>query len=184
MARGDQRPRRPDQRGQFPLVRNGGYGGKRPWRASPKCPSALRTCTKGITSTSPCCGRCGTTSPWAPAPPPSAPARPTPGARSSPSCTSTTHKRCQGTAQPSPAKPGGGFFVGGPGPLSTWGGGTTPPLRKPWATALWCRGSSPFCLRRRCSPSSSARPCGSWRNRGPAPSKGAGGDCGFAGEGV
>ena len=123
MARGDQRPRRPDQRGQFPLVRNGGYGGKRPWRASPKCPSALRTCTKGITSTSPCCGRWRTTSPWAPAPPPSAPARPAPGARSSPSCTSTTHKRCQGTAQPSPAKPGGGFFVGGPGPLSTWGGG-------------------------------------------------------------
>ncbi len=80
--------------------------------------------------------------------------------------------------------PEGAFFVGGPGPLSTWGGGTTPPLRKPWAAALWCRGPSPFCLRRRCSPSSSARPCGSWRNRGPAPSKGAGGDCGFAGEGV
>ena len=34
-------------------MRNGGYGGKRPWRASPKCPSALPTCTKEITSTSP-----------------------------------------------------------------------------------------------------------------------------------
>ena len=159
-------------------------GGSAPGGRARSARQLYRRARRRLLLPAPRCGRWRTISLRAPAPPPSAPARPAPGARSSPSCTSTTHKRRQGTAQPSPAKPGGGFFVGGPGPLSTWGGGTTPPLRKPWATALWCRGPSPFCLRRCCSPSSSARPCGSWRNRGPAPSKGAGGDCGFAAEGV
>ena len=85
-------------------------GGSAPGGRARSARQLYRRARRRLLLPAPRCGRWRTISLRAPAPPPSAPARPAPGARSSPSCTSTTHKRRQGTAQPSPANPGGGFF--------------------------------------------------------------------------